>query len=82
MKNVNKKVLKVVERLMRNEATQSAGKFPPPCLGIFHQPKRPTNQKKIGGRQWKVQTHRGTRMEILLKLLKYELLKWNSKESI
>ena len=51
MKNVNKKVLKVVERLMRNEAVQSAGKFPPPCLGIFHQPKRPTNQKKIGGRQ-------------------------------
>ena len=28
MKNVNKKVLKVVERLMRNEAVQSAGKFP------------------------------------------------------
>lgn len=46
MKNVNKKVLKVVERLMRNEATQSAGKFPPICLGILHQPKRPINQKK------------------------------------
>ena len=46
MKNVNKKVLKVVERLMRNEAVQSAGKFPPPCLGIFHQPKCPINQKK------------------------------------
>ena len=46
MKNVNKKVLKAVERLMRNEATQSVGKFPPPCLGIFHQPKRPVNPKK------------------------------------
>ena len=34
MKNVNKGVLKVIERLMRNEAVQSAGKFPPICLGI------------------------------------------------
>ena len=52
MKNVNKGVLKVIERLMRNEATQSAGKFPPPCLGIFHQPNRPVCPKKkmIGGR--------------------------------
>jgi len=46
MKNVNKGVLKVIERLMRNEAVQSAGKFPPICLGIFHQPKRPVSQKK------------------------------------
>jgi len=47
MKNVNKRVLKVIERLMRNEATQSAGKFPPPCLGIFHQPKMPEKVKKL-----------------------------------
>ena len=46
MKNVNKKVLKVVERLMRDETVQSAGKFPPPCLGIFHQPKRPVSPKE------------------------------------
>ena len=46
MKNVNKGVLKVMERLMRNEAVQSAGKFPPICLGIFHQPKRPVSPKK------------------------------------
>ena len=46
MKNVNKKVLKFVERLMRDEAVQSAGKFPPICLGIFHQPKRPVSPKK------------------------------------
>lgn len=46
MKNVNKKVLKVVERLMRNEATQSVGKFPPICLGILNQPKRPVGQKR------------------------------------
>jgi hypothetical protein len=47
MKNVNKGVLKVIERLMRNEATQSAGKFPPICLGILHQPMRPVSPKKI-----------------------------------
>jgi hypothetical protein len=46
MKNVNKGVLKVIERLMRNEATQSASKYPPICLGILHQPKRPVNPKK------------------------------------
>lgn len=46
MKNVNKGVLKVIERLMRNEAIQSAGKFPPICLGILHQPKRPVSPKK------------------------------------
>ena len=46
MKNVNKKVLKVVERLMRDEAVQSASKYPPIYLGILHQPKRPINQKK------------------------------------
>lgn len=46
MKNVNKGVLKIIERLMRNEATQSAGKFPHICLGIFHQPKRPVSPKK------------------------------------
>ena len=46
MKNVNKKVLKVVERLMRDEAVQSASKYPPICLGILHQPKRPLSPKK------------------------------------
>ena len=44
---LTKKVLKAVERLMRNEATQSAGKFPPICLGIIHQPKRPVSPKRI-----------------------------------
>ena len=45
MKNVNKKVLKVVERLMRDEAVQSASKYPPICLGTLHPPKRSVNQK-------------------------------------
>jgi cyclic lactone autoinducer peptide len=46
MKKVNKKVLKVVERAMRNEAVHGIDDFPPPCAGIWHQPKRPVNQKK------------------------------------
>lgn len=46
MKKVNKKLLKVVERAMRNEAAHGIDGFPPPCAGIWHQPKRPTNQKK------------------------------------
>ena len=46
MKQVNKKVLKVVERGMRNEAVYGINGFPPVCLGILHQPKRPIIQKK------------------------------------
>mgnify|MGYP000596354409 CR=1 FL=1 len=41
MKKVNKKVLKVVEHVMRNEAVYGIDRFPPACMGIFHQPKRP-----------------------------------------
>ena len=43
---VNKKVLKVVEHVMRNEAVYGIDRFPPACMGIFHQPKRPIIQKK------------------------------------
>lgn len=46
MKKVNKKVLKVAERVMRNEAVYGINGFPPPCMGIFHQPKRPMIQKE------------------------------------
>ena len=42
----NKKVLKVVEHVMRNEAVYGIDRFPPACMGIFHQPKRPIIQKK------------------------------------
>lgn len=45
MKNINKKVLKVVERIIRNEAVNGIDIFPPPCAGIWHQPKRPDIQK-------------------------------------
>lgn len=46
MKKVNKKVLKVVERVMRNEAVYGIDRFPPACMGIFHQPKRPISRKE------------------------------------
>lgn len=46
MKKVNKKVLKVVEHVMRNEAVYGIDRFSPACMGIFHQPKRPIIQKK------------------------------------
>ena len=46
MRKDNKKVLKVVERAMRNGAVHGIDGFPPPCAGIWHQPKRPNNQKK------------------------------------
>ena len=46
MKKVNKKVLKVVERVMRKEAVYGIDGFPPACLGIWHQPKRPNIKKK------------------------------------
>lgn len=47
MKRIKKKLLKVVEYAIRNEAVHGIDGFPPPCAGIWHQPKRPSNQKKI-----------------------------------
>ena len=46
MKQVNKKVLKVVERVMRKEAVYGIDGFQPACLGIWHQPKRPNIKKR------------------------------------
>lgn len=45
MKEINRKVLKVVERVMRREAVQGVDRFPPICAGIWHQPKRPDKLK-------------------------------------
>lgn len=39
------KVLRVVERIARNEAAKSKSGYPPICLGIGHQPKRPKQSK-------------------------------------
>lgn len=46
MKKVNEKLLKVVERAMRNEAVNGIDWFPPVCAGIWHQPRRPVALKK------------------------------------
>ena len=35
MKKVNKKVLKVVEHVMRNEAVYGIDRFPPACMEYF-----------------------------------------------
>ena len=48
MKQVNKKVLKVVERVMRKEAVYGIDGFPPACLGIWHQPKRQARYVLMG----------------------------------
>ena len=44
-KKVSKKALKVVERIVRNEAEKVMDGDPPYCLGIFHQPKRPKRKE-------------------------------------
>lgn len=42
---INKKALKVVERITRNEAEKVSCGWPPICLGISHQPKRPKRKE-------------------------------------
>ncbi|MBQ6886757.1 MAG: cyclic lactone autoinducer peptide [Lachnospiraceae bacterium] len=44
--NVGSKVLRVVEKIVRNEVEKNCFDWPPVCMGIFHQPKRPKNVKK------------------------------------
>ena len=41
----SKKALKVVERIVRNEAEKVMGGDPPFCFGILHQPKRPKRKE-------------------------------------
>lgn len=38
---IGKAALKAVERIARNEAEKVKDRYPPICLGITHQPKRP-----------------------------------------
>lgn len=47
---INNTVLKVVERIARNEVKKNCFDWPPICAGIFHQPKKPKNVKMDG--QW------------------------------
>lgn len=43
-KTIAKKVLKAVEKVARHEITRSNSEWPPHCMGIYHQPKRPTKR--------------------------------------
>ena len=44
-KKTGNKVLKVVERIARNEVEKVKDGYPPICLGIGHQPKRPKKKE-------------------------------------
>ena len=39
-RKVDTKLLRVIERMARTKAANGLP-FPPPCMGIYHQPKRP-----------------------------------------
>ena len=39
------KALKVVEKIVRNEAEKVWDGYPPICMGITHQPKRPKRKE-------------------------------------
>lgn len=41
IKKASNMVLKIVERIARNEVEKARDGYPPVCLGIGHQPKRP-----------------------------------------
>lgn len=44
MKKINKSVLKAIEYVTRVESEKIAD-WPPFCIGIWHQPKRPDSKK-------------------------------------
>lgn len=46
-KKINDTILRAVERVARNEVEKNIYNWPPDCAGIFHQPKRPKNVKKV-----------------------------------
>ncbi len=46
MRNINKKALKILAQITRNEVCRDKVNEHPFCLGIFHQPKRPMETKK------------------------------------
>ncbi len=45
MKKLDRKILKIVERVARNEVSKNVNSTFPFCNGIFHQPKRPVKKK-------------------------------------
>ena len=44
-RKIKKMALKVVEKLVRNEAEKVCDGYPPICFGIGHQPKRPKRKE-------------------------------------
>ena len=41
-----KKSLEMVEKMLRIKVEANQNKWPPNCIGIFHQPKRPVKERK------------------------------------
>ena len=41
---IGKQVLKLVEKVARTEVERNIYDWPPICIGIYHQPKRPKNK--------------------------------------
>ncbi len=50
MKQVNTKVLKAIEQVTRREVKKELDDWPPFCMGIIHQPKRPNMPQKRSGK--------------------------------
>lgn len=46
MKKTKKIILRTVSKLVERELENNVYSWPPHCMGIFHQPKRPTVRKK------------------------------------
>ncbi len=44
-KKIANMVLRVIEKIAQNEVEKVCYDWPPVCMGIFHQPKRPKNVK-------------------------------------
>lgn len=45
-RNLKNKALGTIEKIARREVEKNASRWPPDCMGIFHQPKRPSQQRK------------------------------------
>ena len=43
--NMENKILKIVQNIVRVEVERNSNKWPPTCMGILHQPKRPSKKK-------------------------------------
>lgn len=44
--NLKNKALETVAKIARREVERNASDWPHECMGIFHQPKRPSQQRK------------------------------------